>query len=469
MSHRTSASPRLCLLALFITTLGMSVPGSAQSLPPEGIPYNGYLDRGGEPVNGVVRMLFQMYDQQTGGSLLWTAFPDVDVHNGAFSYVLGSGDPELPISVFSNDFVYLQVSVNDGSGFVPLGGREPLYLSAQKSRRLFFGKRTGQMLNLYDDEYAIGVQSHTLYLRSNGGFSWYRDGAHSDAQNNAGGGTRLMALSQAGMLSVVDIVASGDLSVAGEINGALNFQDQKGMILDLWNGEYGIGIQTDTQYFRSNSSFAWYQGGSHNDGALNPGGGTALMTLTSSGLSLPANSRIHFASEGAITSSSAATGIFFDFSEGELRLVDDGDIVLEPGSAGQVRAEGDATVEGDLDVGGDVRVGGDPPFKFNVYGLASNVDTDTGVSALEYACFVAGINFYGGDIDEYATTGDRGMLQVYTYVGAGDTWWIRADMRSQDTHENHNVQYICMKQELVECPYWFGQSGQGVAQGCKAP
>jgi hypothetical protein len=44
---------------------------------------------------------------------------------------------------------------------------------------------------------------------------------------------------------------------------------------------YGIGVQSHTQYFRSNADFAWFRGGSHTDARLNPGsGGAALMVLT---------------------------------------------------------------------------------------------------------------------------------------------------------------------------------------------
>jgi hypothetical protein len=42
-------------------------------------------------------------------------------------------------------------------------------------------------------------------------------------------------------------------------------------------------VQTNTEYFRSVSGYAWFEGGSHNDGQFNPGGGTTLMTLDGSG------------------------------------------------------------------------------------------------------------------------------------------------------------------------------------------
>ncbi|HKJ67205.1 MAG TPA: tail fiber domain-containing protein, partial [bacterium] len=52
---------------------------------------------------------------------------------------------------------------------------------------------------------------------------------------------------------------------------------------NLWgnspNASYGIGVQGYTQYFRSDGNFAWYIKGSHHDGELNAGGGSAAMII----------------------------------------------------------------------------------------------------------------------------------------------------------------------------------------------
>ena len=56
-----------------------------------------------------------------------------------------------------------------------------------------------------------------------------------------------------------------------------------GQMLNLYGDDYGIGIQSSTQYYRTNANFAWYIGGSHNDAALDNGGGTTLMSLGSTG------------------------------------------------------------------------------------------------------------------------------------------------------------------------------------------
>jgi hypothetical protein len=69
-------------------------------------------------------------------------------------------------------------------------------------------------------------------------------------------------------------------------SGTLGFSTQMRQMLNLWNAEYGIGIQSSTEYFRTGpgGGFAWFKGGSHNDAQNNPGsGGTTLMRLDSGG------------------------------------------------------------------------------------------------------------------------------------------------------------------------------------------
>lgn len=70
--------------------------------------------------------------------------------------------------------------------------------------KLSFGSQVRQMLNLWAQEYAIGVQSGTEYFRSASDFCWFRGGVHHDGQNNPGGGVRLMAVNWWG-----DLILSG--------------------------------------------------------------------------------------------------------------------------------------------------------------------------------------------------------------------------------------------------------------------
>jgi hypothetical protein len=86
---------------------------------------------------------------------------------------------------------------------------------------------------------------------------------------------------------------------AGNFNGNVYvggneyFGTQVRQMLNLWSTAYGIGVQASTLYFRTDNfdpagGFAWYKGGTHHNGAGNPGGGQTLMNLDNAGtLSLP--------------------------------------------------------------------------------------------------------------------------------------------------------------------------------------
>ncbi len=75
-----------------------------------------------------------------------------------------------------------------------------------------------------------------------------------------------------------------------ELGGNLAFGTQTRQKLNLYGSLYGIGVQAFNLYFRcndgANDGFIWYKGGVHNDAYTNSGGGTELMHLDSTGLSV---------------------------------------------------------------------------------------------------------------------------------------------------------------------------------------
>jgi len=78
----------------------------------------------------------------------------------------------------------------------------------------------------------------------------------------------------------------GDVSISPPAK--LAFGQSLRQMVDLWGaeGQYGIGVQDFTQYFRTNSDggFAWFAGGTHNNAQGNPGpGGRRAASLTGSG------------------------------------------------------------------------------------------------------------------------------------------------------------------------------------------
>lgn len=68
------------------------------------------------------------------------------------------------------------------------------------------------------------------------------------------------------------------------VQGNLSFGSSVRQMLNLWDTQYGIGVQANTLYQRSNSDFSWFKGGVHNDNQNNPGaGGAETMRLTGGG------------------------------------------------------------------------------------------------------------------------------------------------------------------------------------------
>ncbi|MCB0084413.1 MAG: hypothetical protein KDE47_25910, partial [Caldilineaceae bacterium] len=95
----------------------------------------------------------------------------------------------------------------------------------------------------------------------------------------------------------------GALSVAGN----LGFGSTVRQMINLWGASYGIGVQGNTQYFRTDKNFAWYKGGAHNDGEFNAGAsGTVQMVIKDGNVGIgavdPGNYRLNV--NGDMTASS---------------------------------------------------------------------------------------------------------------------------------------------------------------------
>jgi hypothetical protein len=88
---------------------------------------------------------------------------------------------------------------------------------------MFFGNSTRQMLNLFGNFYGLGVQSFTMYFRTdgnNGGFSRFKGGVHNDSQNHPGGGTELMRLDTSGNLKTL----TGTIASLSDRNAKTDFR-----------------------------------------------------------------------------------------------------------------------------------------------------------------------------------------------------------------------------------------------------
>ncbi|MGR9052233.1 MAG: tail fiber domain-containing protein [Gammaproteobacteria bacterium] len=122
---------------------------------------------------------------------------------------------------------------------------------------ILFGARTRQMLNLWSDDYGIGVQGGTQYYRSGAHFAWFRGGSHNDTTFNPGaGGIRMMALNNAG-----DFILSARTNPTNDPNKsacrALVDYDNK-LIINFGNDFTG-GVETGGNFIVR--GFAYKPGG----------------------------------------------------------------------------------------------------------------------------------------------------------------------------------------------------------------
>ena len=115
---------------------------------------------------------------------------------------------------------------------------DPKYLrsdvsdSIAGSASLSFGNDVRQMLNLYNTVYGIGVQSNTLYCRSDGRFSWHRGGQHDNNENNPGsGGTTAMTLdANSNLTAAGNVTAYSDINLKKDIEVIPNALDKVSQI-----------------------------------------------------------------------------------------------------------------------------------------------------------------------------------------------------------------------------------------------
>jgi hypothetical protein len=167
-----------------------------------------------------------------GGKTRQSIDLSVETDGADGAYGIGVQNGAAYMRTASDVYWYIGGSHDDTAG-VP-GNNGSVLLQLDASGRLLFGAQTRQMLNLWADHYGVGVQSYTLYQRSDADFCWYRRGAHRDGRDDPGpGGTLAMKLDENNTLTVSgDIIADGNLFARGH----------RAPLIDVRSGVYALNM-----------------------------------------------------------------------------------------------------------------------------------------------------------------------------------------------------------------------------------
>jgi len=87
---------------------------------PQAINYQSFLtDSNGDPVNGIVSIIFRIYDAESGGTELWNDTHSVNVTDGILNAILGAPVKPIPYTVFEGSDRYLALKVGNDSEMTP--------------------------------------------------------------------------------------------------------------------------------------------------------------------------------------------------------------------------------------------------------------------------------------------------------------------------------------------------------------
>jgi len=213
---------------------------------------------------------------------------------------------------------------------------------------------------------------------------------------------------------------NGDLTITSPFD--LNFGATTRQMLNLFNANYGLGVQANTLYARSDSGFAWFRGGSHNNNGNNPGpGGTNLMWLDSTG-NLFANASITLDAPSA-NPGDIYPGLVFGLGSGEgiasARTV---------GSANRYGLDFYTAFQTRLSIANNGNVG------INTTSPGGLLDINTGNGRLQVISDITpGLNLTGGSNPGILRL--RNALEVWPAIGGARAGWV--DVR--DTNGNPTI------------------------------
>ena len=193
---------------------------------------------------------------------------------------IGGGWSNTIVAMVNTDFGFSPKYPTISGGYANVASGDSATVSGGQSNSAanHFATVPGGLLNIAGGyaSFAAGNQAQALHR---GSFVW---------ADSTGGNFTSTADNQ------FSVRALGGIELNGPVN-KLSFGSTTRQMINLYNTEYGIGVQSGNMYFRTDDSagaqtFAWYRGGKHHDGHFQPGaGGTDMMLLNTAGLEVRGN------------------------------------------------------------------------------------------------------------------------------------------------------------------------------------
>jgi hypothetical protein len=239
MIHRA-----ICLFAV----LSLMAPLSITATVPRLITLNGILrERSGQPLSGVVVLIFSLYKNQEGGTPLWTEHQNVSVdEQGRYSVLLGATKADgLPMELFTSAEtkwlgVHAQRPGEEEQPRLLLGGTTP-FLHTSGVQNVFLGQGAGNYS--FSGPYNVAVGAAAL-----------------ESITNSAGNTAIGALSL--------------LKTTGNVNTATGASALEYNTTGTGNTASGVfsGVTSNLNNANttgSNNTFIGYQAGPGTSGQLN--------------------------------------------------------------------------------------------------------------------------------------------------------------------------------------------------------
>lgn len=354
------------------------------------IPYQGYMEQDGKPVNGYVKLHFYIYDNIDTTVPSWDKVIQVSVSTGHFTATLG-GDSRFLSLLNRTTTLYLGISVITNTGEVKLSNRQRLMAmpyTVQNTATPTMDMKVGKRFQINGNELHLGLKDGRTTCNQDGSEHTCRSLSHTmqEVKNSDGIDCNRATL---------------ELNVGGDYDG--------GVIIH----------NSNSWHTNANSSSLTIQG-TQNNGISAP-----LKIISKDQIMLIDSSTIDALNKTLNLNQNTGSSVRIGSTSHRTVLNVSKDVTISQ----------DLTVNGNLNLNTNL-------FEVKRYTMGSDTTKQTSYTTANWFCVIAAGFFGPGDIDEVSNDGN--IMSLYTYKSNG-YWKIKANFKSKNHHEIHHVGILCIR------------------------